>query len=111
MNLVILSGFIGHTPKIRYTQDGTAVSEFSVATNNGKDKPSDWHNIVAWDKNATFVVSYLQSGSPVEVQGKLQTRSWDDEQSGQKKYKTEVVAHRVSFPPKNNKPDALPNLQ
>src|SRR5690349_11455840 len=98
LNKVMLIGRLGKDPEMRYTQSGTAVTTFTLATNRyGKSaegtqqEETDWHTIVAWDKLAETCNQYLQKGRLVYVEGRLQTRSWDS-QDGQKRYKTEVVA-------------------
>ena len=95
VNRVHLIGHVGREPECRYTQSGTAVANFSLATNEyqGKDKPerTEWHNIVVWDKLADVAQKYITKGKQVYIEGRLQTRDWTDEQ-GVKRYKTEVVA-------------------
>jgi single-strand DNA-binding protein len=99
VNKVILVGNLGQDPDVKYTPRGTPVAKFSLATNERfKDKSgewqdrTEWHNIVAWQRLAEIVGEYLQKGSKVYVEGRLQTSSWQDRQSGEKKYRTEVVA-------------------
>ena len=98
VNKVILIGNLGKDPEVKYTPGGMAVAKFSVATSyRSKDKAgewqdhTDWHNIVVWDKLAGIAGEYLKKGGKVYIEGRLQTRSWDDKTSGQKKYMTEVV--------------------
>ena len=100
VNKVILVGNLGKDPEIKYTPSGTAVAKFSLATNEGyKDKSgqwqdrTEWHNIVAWQRLAEIVGEYVKKGSKVYIEGRLQTSSWDDKETGQKKYKTEIVAN------------------
>ena len=98
VNKVILLGTLGKDPELKYTPQGTAVAKFSMATNESyKDKQSgqwkdktEWHNIVCWARTAEIAAEYLQKGKQVYVEGKLQTRSWDDKESGQKRYMTEI---------------------
>lgn len=97
VNKVILIGRLGRDPEMRYTASGTAVVNFSLATNHfSKDQSgnntdqTEWHNIVAFGRTAEVAGEYLSKGRLVYIEGRLQTRSWDD-QNGQKKYKTEVV--------------------
>ena len=100
VNKVILVGNLGKDPEVKYTPGGMAVAKFSLATSfRSKDKNTgewvdhtDWHNIVVWDKLAGIAGEYLKKGGKVYIEGRLQTRSWDDKTSGQKKYMTEVVA-------------------
>jgi len=100
VNKVILVGNLGKDPEVKYTPSGTAVAKFSLATNEGyKDKAgqwqerTEWHNIVAWQRLAEIVGEYVKKGSKVYIEGRLQTSSWDDKETGQKKYKTEIVAN------------------
>lgn len=102
LNKVQLIGNVGRDPEMRYLQSGEPVTTFSVATNRrwtGQDnQPRDeteWHNIVAWRKLAEQCNEYLSKGRKVYIEGRLQTRSWDDQASGQKKYRTEIVADRM----------------
>ena len=99
VNKVILVGNLGKDPEVKYTPGGTAVAKFSLATNERyKDKEgqwqdrTEWHNIVAWQRLAEIAGEYLKKGRTVYIEGRLQTSSWDDKESGQKKYKTEIVA-------------------
>ena len=103
LNKIMLIGRLGSDPEIKYTNSGSAVASFSMAlTEYWRDKQStkqektEWVNVVAWERLADQAQSFLQKGSLVFVEGKLQTRSWDDQQ-GQKKYKTEVVANQFRF--------------
>lgn len=98
LNKVTLIGNLGKDPDVSYTPSGIPVAKFSVATNerwkdvdgNFQEK-TEWHNIVAWRKLAEICGQYLKKGSKVYLEGKLQTRSWDDKNSGVKKYMTEIV--------------------
>ena len=99
VNKVILVGNVGKDPEVRYSQSGTPVANFSLATNERfKDRSgewqdrTEWHNIVAWQRLAEIVGEYVAKGSKVYVEGKLQTSSWEDRQSGERKYRTEIVA-------------------
>jgi len=99
VNKVILIGNLGKDPEVKYTPSGTAVAKFSLATNERfKDKAgewqdrTEWHNIVAWQRLAEIIGEYVKKGSKIYIEGRLQTSSWDDKESGQKKYKTEVIA-------------------
>lgn len=98
VNKVILVGNLGKDPEIRHLENGTAVANFTIATSESyKDKAgarvdqTEWHNIVVWRKLAEIAESYLKKGSQVYLEGKLRTRSWEDQQ-GNKRYTTEVVA-------------------
>ncbi|MGD9486496.1 MAG: single-stranded DNA-binding protein [Calditrichaceae bacterium] len=98
VNKAIIIGRLGQDPDMRYSPGGTAIASFSVATNHGQkdaegswtDK-TEWHNIVTFGKTAEFVGEYLKKGKLVYLEGRLQTSSWEDQQ-GQKKYKTEIIA-------------------
>lgn len=99
LNKVQLIGNLGKDPELSYTPSGVAVAKFSVATGERwKDQEgnmqerTDWHNIVAWRKLAEICGQYLKKGSKVYIEGKLQTRSWDDKNTGVKRYATEVIA-------------------
>jgi single-strand DNA-binding protein len=98
VNKVILVGHLGKDPEVKYTPQGTPVAKFSIATNERyKDKQgewqdrTEWHNITAWQRLAEIAGEYLKKGSQVYVEGRLRTDSWDDKESGQKKYRTEIV--------------------
>ncbi len=102
INKVILVGNVGKDPEVRYSQSGTPVANFSLATNERfKDRGgewqdrTEWHNIVAWQRLAEIVGEYVAKGSKVYVEGKLQTTSWEDRQSGARKYRTEIVAREL----------------
>ena len=104
VNKVILVGNLGKDPEVGYTQGGTALCKFSLATgesftNNTGERQTrtEWHNIVVWGKQGENVGKYLSKGRQVYIEGKIQTRSWDDEKSGQKRYMTEINAQRVVF--------------
>jgi single-strand DNA-binding protein len=99
VNKVILVGNLGKDPEVKYTPNSTAVAKFSLATNERfKDKAgewqdrTEWHNIVAWQRLAEIVGEYIKKGSKVYIEGRLQTSSWEDKQSGEKKYRTEIIA-------------------
>lgn len=97
LNKVQLIGNLTRDPEVRYTPQNTAVASFVVATNrewkaDGEVKQvADFHNVVAWNKLAEICGQLLNKGTKVYVEGRLQTRSWDDAATGVKKYKTEVV--------------------
>jgi single-strand DNA-binding protein len=99
VNKVILVGNLGKDPEVKYTPNGTPIAKFSLATNERfKDKSgewqdrTEWHNIIAWQRLAEIVGEYVTKGSKVYIEGKLQTSSWEDRQSGEKKYRTEIIA-------------------
>ena len=108
LNRVMVIGRLTRDPELRYTPSGTAVCQMSIATNrygsdaNGERKEyTDYHEIVVWNsgtrKLAELCSQYLGKGRLVYVEGRLQTRSWDDQQTGQKRYKTEINASDVQF--------------
>ena len=114
LNKVMLIGRLGKDPELKYTNTGTAVCTFSLATNDTfKDKDgkqidnTDWHNCVAWAKLAEICGQYLKKGTSVYLEGKQRTRSWD--QDGVKKYMTETIIERIEFlgnKTENSQPEA-----
>jgi single-strand DNA-binding protein len=101
---VIAAGNLGQDPVIKYTPSGTAVANFSIAVDESykdkagnQQKKTEWINVVAWERQAELAGEYLKKGSSVLIEGKLSTRSWEDKTSGEKKYKTEVVASTIKF--------------
>ena len=98
MNNVTLFGNLGADPELKNTGTGKAVCNLSVATTEryNEQDSTEWHSVVCWEKTAENVCKYLNRGSKVLVNGRLQTRSWEDKE-GKKQYKTEIVAHRVEF--------------
>jgi|ERR1039458_2392014 single-strand DNA-binding protein len=99
LNRVQLIGNIGKDPEVKHTPQGTPVAKLTIATNERfKDKSgewqdrAEWHNVVLWQRLAEIAGEYLKKGAKVYIEGRLQTRSWDDKASGQKKYMTEVIA-------------------
>ena len=114
VNKVILIGNLGDDPELRYTGSGTAVCNMSLATNesytdnDGNEvQNTEWHDVVAWGRLGEICNEYLQKGSQVYFEGKLQTRSWDD-QDGNTRYSTEVKAREMMFLDSNRQgaPDA-----
>jgi single-strand DNA-binding protein len=102
VNKVILVGNLGKDPEVKYTPNGTPVAKFSLATNekfksrSGEwQERTEWHNIVVWQRLAEIVGEYVKKGSRLYIEGKLQTSSWEDRESGQKKYRTEIVAREL----------------
>lgn len=101
LNKVLLIGRLGQDPEIRHTQNGAAVATFSIATNESwRDKEgnqqerTDWHNCVAFGATAEkYIEPYVKKGTLVSVEGTLQTRDWEDKETGVKRYKTEVVVN------------------
>jgi single-strand DNA-binding protein len=104
INKVILIGRLGADPEVRYTPSGAAVANFNIATSEEwKDKDSgekrertEWHRIVAWSRLGEICGEYLSKGRQVYIEGRLQTRSWED-RDGNKRYTTEIVASDVQF--------------
>ena len=103
VNKVILVGRLGQNPEVRYTPAGAAVANFSLATNESwldksgqKQERTEWHKVVVWGKTAENCNQYLAKGRQVYVEGRLQTRQWQDK-DGQTKYTTEVQAQTVQF--------------
>jgi len=100
VNKVILIGNLGKDPEVKYTQGGMPVAKFTLATNERfKDKDgqwqdrTEWHNITAFQRLAEIVGEYLKKGGKCYIEGSLRTSSWDDKETGQKKYKTEIIAN------------------
>jgi len=98
VNKVILIGNLGKDPEVKYTQAGMAVARFSLATTDRvKDKDgnwqdrTEWHNLVAFQRTAEIAGEYLKKGGKVYIEGRLHSDSWDDKETGQKKYKTEII--------------------
>jgi len=103
INKAILIGNLGADPEVRYTQSGTAVASFNVATTErwkGQDgqmqEQTEWHRIVAWAKLAEICGEYLHKGSKVYIEGKIQTRKWQDK-DGADRYTTEIVARDMKM--------------
>jgi single-strand DNA-binding protein len=103
LNKVMIIGRLGRDPEVRYTQGGTAVTNFSVATSDGwtdkatgeKREKTEWHRVVAFRRLAEVCGEYLAKGRQVYVEGRLQTRSW--EKDGITRYTTEILADKVQF--------------
>jgi single-strand DNA-binding protein len=104
VNKVFLLGNVGKDPEIRTTPNGMTVASFSLATaERAKDAQgtwtdkTEWHNLVAFQRTAEVVRDYVKKGTQIFVEGKIQTRSWDDKESGQKKYRTEILVNELSL--------------
>lgn len=102
VNKVILIGNLGKDPEVKYTPGGMAVARFSIATNERvKDKDgnwgdrTEWHNIVLFDRKAEVAGEYLKKGRTVYIEGSIRTNSWDDKETGQKKYRTEIIGNQM----------------
>lgn len=108
LNKAIIIGNLTRDPEMKQLPSGTSVTTFSLATNRVfKDKEgarkeqTDYHNMVVFGRQAETVAQYLKKGSMALVEGRIQTRSWDDKETGKKNYRTEIVADRVQFGPRN----------
>lgn len=105
VNKVILLGNVGKDPEIKFASNGNAIASFSIATSERyKDKNSgewqertEWHALTAFGKTAEIIRDYVKKGSKLYIEGSLRTSSWDDKQSGQKRYKTEIVVNDLSL--------------
>jgi len=104
VNKVFLLGNVGKDPEIRSTAGGMTIASFTLATadrqkdaqGNWADK-TEWHNLVAFQRTAEIVRDYVKKGTQIFVEGKIQTRSWDDKDSGAKRYKTEILVNELSL--------------
>lgn len=104
VNKVILIGNLGRDPEVRTTQSGQPVANFTLATNRrwtdrqgNRQEQTEWHNIVCWGRQAEIAGQYLRKGKQIYVEGRIQTRSWDDRNTGEKKYMTEVVVENFQM--------------
>ena len=104
VNKVILIGRLGKDPEIRSTAGGQTVTKFTMATdekftdrNGEKQERTEWHNIVAWGKLGEICGQYLRKGKLVYIDGSIRTDSWDDKETGQKRYKTEIIAANMKM--------------
>lgn len=97
-NVTVVGG-IGQDPTIRSTPSGKKIASFSVAVDQGygENKKTEWVNVIAWEKLADMTEKYLKKGKQIALSGNLQTSSWEDKKTGEKKYKTEVVARDITF--------------
>lgn len=102
VNKVILVGNVGKDPEVKYAPGGMPVARFSVATSeNYKDRNdewqerTEWHSVVAWQRLAEIVGEYVRKGAKLYIEGRLQTSSWEDRESGSRKYRTEIVARDI----------------
>jgi len=104
VNKVILLGNVGKDPEIRSTPGGTMVASFTLATSdrqkdaqgNWQDR-TEWHNLVAFTRTAEIIRDYVKKGSKLYIEGKIQTRSWDDKETGAKRYRTEIIVNDLSL--------------
>ncbi len=109
INKAILFGNLTRDPEMRALPSGMNVVNFSIATNRvfkdkdgKKQEQTDFHNVVVFGRQADTVNQYLRKGSSAYIEGRMQTRSWDDKKSGEKKYRTEVVADSIQFGPRSS---------
>ena len=104
VNKVFLLGNVGKDPEIRSTAGGMTVASFTLATadrrkdaqGNWQDS-TEWHNLVAFQRTAEIVRDYVKKGTQLFIEGKIQSRSWDDKETGQKRYKTEILVNELSL--------------
>ena len=104
VNKVILVGNLGRDPELRSTASGQQVANFSVATSRkwrdkdgNRQEQTEWHDIVVWGRQAEVAGQYLTKGRQVYIEGRLQTRSWEDRETGAKKYRTEVICENFQM--------------
>jgi single-strand DNA-binding protein len=103
LNKVFLLGNVGKDPEIRSTAGGMTIASFSLATADRKKEgtgwvdTTEWHNIVCFQRTAEVVRDYVKKGSQILVEGKITNRSWDDKESGQKRYKTEILVNELTL--------------
>jgi single-strand DNA-binding protein len=104
VNRVTLLGNVGKNPEVRDAPSGSTIANFSIATtdrykdaaDNWQDK-TEWHNLVAFKRTAEIIRDYVKKGSKLYVEGKIQTRSWDDKETGAKRYKTEILVNELAL--------------
>ena len=104
VNKVILLGNVGKDPEMRSTPGGTLVANFTLATSDRQKDPqgnwqdrTEWHNLVAFTRTAEIIRDYVKKGSKLYIEGKIQTRSWDDKETGAKRYRTEIIVNDLSL--------------
>src|ERR1700691_1526353 len=102
VNKVILLGNVGKDPEVKFLPSGLPVANLTLATSDRfKDKAgewqdrTEWHNLTAYQRVAEIIRDYVKKGSKIYVEGRIQTRSWDDQASGQKKYRTEIIVNEL----------------
>jgi len=107
LNKAIVIGNLTRDPELKSLPSGIKVCSFSLATNrvwkdkNGaRQESADYHNVVVFGRQAETVAQYMKKGNSILVEGRMQTRSWDDKSTGEKKYRTEIIADRTQFGPK-----------
>lgn len=116
LNKAIVIGNLTRDPELKSLPSGIKVCSFGMATNrvwkdkNGaRQEAADFHNIVVFGRQAETVAQYMKKGSSILVEGRMQTRSWDDKESGQKKYRTEIIADRTQFGPRSGGAGSTPS--
>lgn len=104
VNKVILLGNVGKDPETRSTPGGMLVANFTLATSDRQKDPqgnwqdrTEWHNLVAFGRTAEIIRDYVKKGSKLFIEGKIQTRSWDDKETGAKRYRTEIIVNDLSL--------------
>ncbi|MDE3187036.1 MAG: single-stranded DNA-binding protein [Acidobacteriota bacterium] len=104
VNKVILLGNVGKDPEIRSTGSGTMVANVTLATSDRQkdaqgnwQERTEWHNLVAFNRTAEIIRDYVKKGSKLYIEGKIQTRSWDDKETGAKRYRTEIIVNDLSL--------------
>ena len=109
LNKVQLIGNLTRDPELKSLPSGIKVTSFAIATNRtwkdadgSRKEASEFHNIVAFAKPAELIAQYCKKGNSIYVEGRLQTRSWDDQATGQKKYRTEIIVENFQFGPKSS---------
>lgn len=118
LNKAIIVGNLTREPELKALPSGQKVASFSLATNRtwkdaqgAKQEAVDYHNIVVFGNQAETVTSYLKKGSQVLIEGRIQTRSWDDKETGKKVHRTEIIADRVQFGNKPNEVEKKMDIQ
>ena len=115
VNKVTLIGWLGQDPALRHTSDGTAVCNLSIATSEtwkdpkgNEQKRTEWHRVVFWRRLAEIAEQYLKKGSQVYVEGKIQSREYEDTANpGTKRKAYEIIAHEIRMLDKSTKPDSI----
>jgi single-strand DNA-binding protein len=103
VNKVILLGNVGKDPEMRATPSGMVIAQFTLATADRKKEgekwvdTTEWHNLVCFGRTAEIVRDYVKKGKQLYIEGKIQSRSWDDKESGQKKYRTEIIVNDLAL--------------
>jgi len=117
LNKAILIGNLTRDPELKAISSGNKVCTFGLATNrvyrdsNGnRQEKTEFHNIVVWGKTAENVATYMKKGSQILVEGRIETRSWDDPSTNSKKYRTEIIADTIQFGTKSNGVSTTPSV-